>query len=88
MARMRNADAAPAEQAEAPAVEAEQDNLDVKAAAEKRAAARTAGGTTEDDRKRDAIAALLAERRGYVQRDLGDRIGQVDEQLDRLGYKA
>lgn len=32
------------------------------------------------------IAALLRERDGYVSRGLKDRVGQVDEQLEHLGY--
>ena len=36
----------------------------------------------------ETIAALLEERRGYVVRNLPDRVKAVDEQLARLGYKA
>lgn len=34
------------------------------------------------------IAALLAERRGYVMRGLPDRVKAVDERLARLGHRA
>jgi hypothetical protein len=34
------------------------------------------------------IDALLAERRGYVMRNLPNRVKAVDEQLARLGHKA
>jgi hypothetical protein len=50
-------------------------------AAAKRAAA--AGGVTDEDRRR--LDALIAERRGYVQRGLDDRVSGVDAQLERLG---
>lgn len=36
----------------------------------------------------DLIATYLEERRGYVLRNLTDRVRQVDTQLARLGYKA
>lgn len=32
------------------------------------------------------VAALLRERQGYVQRELPERVAQVDAELDRLGY--
>lgn len=35
---------------------------------------------------RGMVDALLAERRGYVQRDLTNRVAQVDEQLRLRGY--
>lgn len=40
-----------------------------------------------EQRRQDTINALLAERRGYEQRDLPDRVRQVDEQLARHGYR-
>lgn len=33
------------------------------------------------------INALLVERRGYEMRGLRDRVKEVDEQLEALGYK-
>lgn len=36
----------------------------------------------------ETIAALLAERRGYVARGLSDRVKAVDEQLAALGHRA
>lgn len=33
------------------------------------------------------IRALLEERRGYVLRDLPDRVAAVDAELTRLGYQ-
>jgi len=36
----------------------------------------------------EMIAALLAERRGYVVRGLSDRVKAVDERLAALGHRA
>lgn len=36
----------------------------------------------------EMIAALLAERRGYVARGLRDRVKAVDEQLAALGHRV
>lgn len=36
----------------------------------------------------DLIAALLEERRGYVQRNLPDRVKAVDAELARLGHRV
>ena len=36
----------------------------------------------------DIIAALLEERRGYVARNLPERVKLVDAELIRMGYKA
>jgi hypothetical protein len=36
----------------------------------------------------DQIAIYLEERRGYVARNLPDRVRLVDAELARLGYKA
>lgn len=33
------------------------------------------------------VAALLREREGYVQRNLSERVAQVDEQLALRGYQ-
>lgn len=55
---------------------------DVREAAGKRAAA---ASRKPDD---GMIAALLQERRGYVQRGREDRIAQVDVQLELHGYVA
>lgn len=55
---------------------------DVRQAADKRAAA---ASRKPDD---GMVAALLQERRGYVQRGRDDRIAQVDEQLALHGYVA
>lgn len=41
-----------------------------------------------DEQKAESIANLLAERRGYVQRGLDDRVKDVDEQLRRYGHEA
>lgn len=41
---------------------------------------------TEPKTEDPMVAALLRERDGYVQRDLDDRIAQVDEQLSLRGY--
>ena len=59
---------------------------DHRIAAEKRAKA--SGGVTDSERKRLDIDALLAERRGYVQRGLDDRVSAVDEALAARGYKV
>ena len=59
---------------------------DYRIAAEKRAKA--AGGVTDAERKRLDIDGLLAERRGYVQRGLDDRVSAVDEALRLRGYKV
>ena len=57
---------------------------DHERAAEKRRAA--VQGTA--DRDRGYVDALLAERRGYVTRGLGDRVAQVDAELSRCGHKV
>ena len=36
----------------------------------------------------DIVAALLEERRGYVARNLPERVKLVDAELARLGHKA
>lgn len=36
----------------------------------------------------DIIAALLEERRGYVARNLPERVKLVDAELARMGHKA
>lgn len=41
-----------------------------------------------DETKAETIAALIAERRGYVMRGQDDRVKAVDEQLKRYGYEA
>lgn len=55
-------------------------------AAQRRAAA--LGGKSDAQQTAEMIAALQNERRGYVQRDLKDRIAGVDAELERLGVKA
>lgn len=55
---------------------------DQRRAAEKRKAALAGGGP---DANAGMIAALLEERRGYVQRGKEDRVAQVDEQLRLRG---
>ncbi|MEU9285970.1 hypothetical protein AB0D57_14900 [Streptomyces sp. NPDC048275] len=42
---------------------------------------------TESQTEDPMVAALLREREGLVQRDLKDRVAQVDEQLALRGYK-
>lgn len=42
---------------------------------------------TEAERTASEVAALQAERRGYVARGLKDRVEQVDEQLRLRGAK-
>lgn len=37
---------------------------------------------------RNMVDALLAERRGYQQRGMDDRVAQVDEQLQLRGYRS
>lgn len=44
--------------------------------------------TVTPDEARKRIAGLLRERQGYVNRNLPDRIKQVDEQLKLYGYKS
>lgn len=41
-----------------------------------------------NEEKKAMIAALLEERRGYVNRGDDDRVAQVDAQLRRLGGSA
>lgn len=55
-------------------------STDVQRAAEARQAAAQRGERTEE-----FVAALLEERRGYVVRDLGDRVAEVDEQIRLYG---
>jgi hypothetical protein len=55
---------------------------DVKQAAERRGDAMAKVKPTD----RGMVDALLAERRGYVQRDMPDRVSLVDEQLELRGY--
>ncbi|MEV0963265.1 hypothetical protein AB0J25_11865 [Streptomyces sp. NPDC049910] len=38
-------------------------------------------------RNKNMIAALLRERAGYEARNLPERVAQVDDQLERYGYK-
>jgi hypothetical protein len=52
------------------------------------AAKRADAGVSDEERKRLDIDALLAERRGYLQRGLDDRVKGVDQALARLGHKA
>ena len=40
----------------------------------------------EDDQT--TIAALLQERRGYVNRGLDDRVAAIDAELKKLGHQA
>jgi len=40
------------------------------------------------DSDRGMVDALLAERRGYVQRGMKDRAAAVDEQLRHRGYRT
>jgi hypothetical protein len=55
-----------------------------------RDAAQRRGDAMEDVpvEHRDMVTALLAERRGYEQRGLRDRVGAVDEQLRHRGYRT
>ncbi len=62
----------------APAADPTPDPAPAAAAAKKRAAAKTV-----DDP--GMVDALLAERRGYVQRNLPDRVRLVDEQIRHYG---
>jgi uncharacterized protein (UPF0254 family) len=79
----------------APVETNEQTDLEELVAAENRAAELRKklgvhlgrGGATGGGRLGE-IQALLRERQGYVQRDLGDRVSQVDEQLRLRGYRA
>jgi hypothetical protein len=57
-------------------------------AAARAAAKRAADGVSDEERKRLDIDALLAERRGYLQRGLDDRVKGVDQALARLDHKA
>lgn len=53
---------------------------------EQAAAARRSAMDGVTDADRGMVDALLAERRGYLQRGMNDRVGQVDEQLRLRGY--
>jgi hypothetical protein len=55
---------------------------DLRQAAEKR---RAAAVGSPDWRLQNDIDGLLEERRGYVNRGLGDRVAQVDDRLRFLG---
>lgn len=52
---------------------------------QRRAAEKRKASIGSPDVNAGMIAALLEERRGYVQRDLKDRVEQVDEQLRLRG---
>lgn len=41
-------------------------------------------GYTTAERKAEILAALQAERRGYVQRELDDRVAAVDAEIKRV----
>jgi hypothetical protein len=43
-------------------------------------------GAADPDDHSPIVQALLHERQGYVDRDLDDRVEQVDAELERLGY--
>lgn len=59
----------------------------VRAAAKKRAGAMADGALADQPGNAGMIEALLVERRGYVMRDLPERVAQVDEQLRIRGAK-
>jgi hypothetical protein len=46
----------------------------------------TTAGPTAEQRRAQHIAALRRERAGYEQRQLPERVAQVDAQLAHLGY--
>lgn len=82
--RSRNNPAQP-EQPEQPAqAPTAQPQPTVQEAAQRRAAAMD--GVKDADR--NMVDALIAERRGYQQRDMDDRVAQVDEQLKSRGYRT